>query len=483
MKKLIFVLVITIFAVNYLHAQTAETLTNSAIIKMVKAKLSDELIIDEINSSKVNFNMSIDSVKVLTNENVSTLVIQAMKVASEKQVQSTVHSQPSAVSGQPSATSSQPSAVSLQPSAISSQQSAVVNPQISVKNNTDTVKHIIINKETPAQPINEKPSVAIISQVQVSNPIEANRTIIVKKENPFKTEIISKISIDKSSFNINLISYVNPLQQLITLYDIQFVSLKGLAQKWNQQIKDTLEREKQIQKIIAQEEKALTDKMNGNAKVFTVEILNLKTKLTKDREYYRRLKNDMANYGKNLSAQIKNLSNENEKLINDKFSEVSKMVIKSHSSPAVNDTINTMTITKQNPDTNLVKHVSPFNVILNCYTNEINPICDTIVLWNKKALTLIHQDAKLAKQLEPLNKELQQYESQAKSVRKLNKQHISDLKKQCKSLNNERNQLADQMSDDSKKLSERVNQIKKEFSGALKDRFNEAIENIDYSYE
>ena len=90
---------------------------------------------------------------------------------------------------------------------------------------------------------------------------------------------------------------------------------------------------------------------------------------------------------------------------------------------------------------------------------------------------------KLAIQLEPFNKELQQYESEAKSVRKLNKQHISDLKKQCKTLNNEREKLDNQMDNDSKKLSEHLSQLKKEVSVAIKDRFNHAIENLDYSYE
>jgi hypothetical protein len=82
MKKVVSVLVIALFVVNSLHAQTTETLTNSTIIKMVKAKLSDDLIIDQINSSKVNFNVSTDSVKFLSDKNVSNKVIQVMKTAS-----------------------------------------------------------------------------------------------------------------------------------------------------------------------------------------------------------------------------------------------------------------------------------------------------------------------------------------------------------------------------------------------------------------
>jgi hypothetical protein len=527
MKKLVSVLVIILFAVNYLHAQTTETLTNSSIIKMAKAKLSDDLIIDEINNSKVNFNLSSDSVKVLTNENVSVPVVQAMKTANEKQVQSTVNSQQSTADSPQSIVNSQRTTVNNpqtivnnQPPIVSSQQTTFNSSQSTVTIHADTAKHIstestvhspqstigsqqttIKSQQTaannPQLTVSNQQSAVISQQTTVGNqilavsgpqttftkPVVSSAIIVDRQETATKTESASKNSIDISTFTINSLSYISPLKQLITFYDNQFNTLKGMSQKWNQQIKDTLEKEKQIRKIIAQDEKDIADKMNSNAKGYSSEIINSKTKLFKDRDSYRRLKNDMANYGKNLSEQIKTLSKETDRQINDKFSEISKIVAKSHPSPSVGDTINTMIITKQSTDTSLVNHISPLNVVLTFYKNGINPICDSIVLWNKKALALIHQDAKLAKQVDPLNKELQQYESQAKSVRKLNKQHISDLKKQCKSLNDERNQLAKQMGDDSRKLSDQVDQLKKNFSAALKDRFNHAIENIEYSYE
>jgi len=79
MKKIIGVLFITMFAFNYLSAQNSEALTNSTIIKMVKAKLSDDIIIDEINNSSTNFNISADSVIYLSLKNVSDPIIKAMK--------------------------------------------------------------------------------------------------------------------------------------------------------------------------------------------------------------------------------------------------------------------------------------------------------------------------------------------------------------------------------------------------------------------
>jgi hypothetical protein len=79
MKKIVSVLVFAVFAVSNLYPQTTETLTNSIILKMVRAKLSDELIIDEINNSRTSFNVSTDSIKLLLGNNVSEAVIRAMQ--------------------------------------------------------------------------------------------------------------------------------------------------------------------------------------------------------------------------------------------------------------------------------------------------------------------------------------------------------------------------------------------------------------------
>ncbi len=64
--------------------QTSGTLTNESIINLVKAKLSDDLIMNMINSSEVNFNVSVDSIIFLSKKNVSSAVITAMKNAMDK---------------------------------------------------------------------------------------------------------------------------------------------------------------------------------------------------------------------------------------------------------------------------------------------------------------------------------------------------------------------------------------------------------------
>lgn len=64
--------------------QILAALTNTSIIDMVKQKLSDGLIINMINRSRVDFNLSVDSMIYLSSQNVSSAVIMAMKNAMKR---------------------------------------------------------------------------------------------------------------------------------------------------------------------------------------------------------------------------------------------------------------------------------------------------------------------------------------------------------------------------------------------------------------
>jgi hypothetical protein len=62
-----------------------QVLTNQNIIDLVENKLSDDLIVNIISHSKVNFNLSVDSMVELSNQQVSSKVIMAMKQAMKNQ--------------------------------------------------------------------------------------------------------------------------------------------------------------------------------------------------------------------------------------------------------------------------------------------------------------------------------------------------------------------------------------------------------------
>lgn len=68
-------------------AEPKEIITNASVIKMTKAKLSEDLIIDVIKTSEVNFDLKVESMVNLSNNGVSSTVIKEMKNAMEKKKQ------------------------------------------------------------------------------------------------------------------------------------------------------------------------------------------------------------------------------------------------------------------------------------------------------------------------------------------------------------------------------------------------------------
>ncbi len=86
MKKHISLILTGLLIAVVVHAQDPETLTNSSVIKMSKANLSEELIIDMIRSSPAGYDLSDEAQRTLAGEGISRAVIQAMKSASETKV-------------------------------------------------------------------------------------------------------------------------------------------------------------------------------------------------------------------------------------------------------------------------------------------------------------------------------------------------------------------------------------------------------------
>jgi len=94
MKRTFSLILALLFAASLIQAQTPETLTNSSVIKMSKANLSEELITDMIKSSPVEFDLSDSGLKGLESANVSPVVIEAMKTAAGVTSQAVVKKDP-----------------------------------------------------------------------------------------------------------------------------------------------------------------------------------------------------------------------------------------------------------------------------------------------------------------------------------------------------------------------------------------------------
>lgn len=87
MKKHISLILTGLLIAVVIHAQNPETLTNSSVVKMSKANLSDELITDMIQNSPVKFDLSVSAIKNLEGEGVTAVVIQSMKSAAAKKTE------------------------------------------------------------------------------------------------------------------------------------------------------------------------------------------------------------------------------------------------------------------------------------------------------------------------------------------------------------------------------------------------------------
>jgi predicted nucleic acid-binding Zn-ribbon protein len=452
MKKLVSVLVIALLVLNSLHAQTTETLTNSTIIKMVKAKLSDDLIIDQINSSKVNFNVSTDSVKYLSGNNVSNKVIQVMKTVTGTLIL-------------PSGTTTTPPQPANLPVKDTLSQPAPKEPGMTVKEIPSTAATVQL-KDTLNTPAKEqrKPE-TLPSQEAPKGKITPENSNNIQMEEP--------------TISVTAIGYVIPLEELMIFFDNEFKTMSGVIQEWDKQIRISLEKGNQINGKILQVEKELTDKKNSDSRGFTNEIILMKKKLSEYRENNKQFENNMVTDGLKIVKEIDKMGSELDQSINKKFSDVSQLIKRTDPEPSANEIPKSISIPKQKINDNIVKYVAPVSEMLFCYQNEIISLRDIIELWNKKVITINKKDSELSKQLEPLTKELTDLQLNPK----VNKEKISALKKQSANIDKERKLLVRQMGSDSKELSGYLTQICKEVQSSVKERLSDIIENIKYSYQ
>src|SRR4030066_1219488 len=82
-KRLLSYLVLSVLSIILLvgtvSAQDKEVITNNTIIKMVKAKLGEDIIISKIRDLKTNFDLSTETLIKLKETGVSDNIINAMQ--------------------------------------------------------------------------------------------------------------------------------------------------------------------------------------------------------------------------------------------------------------------------------------------------------------------------------------------------------------------------------------------------------------------
>ncbi len=473
MKRFVSVLFLSLFAVICLHAQPAEKLTNSTIIKMVKAKLSDDLIIEEINNSEVNFNVSPDSIKYLSSKKVSFSVLKAMKAATDTQI--------NFVPGESSTNTNpvEPEQVQV-PAEETTREALIIQTDDPVKQ-PESEQPVTNTNDSGVQPVTNRGNDMIMKPGAEQLPARKEEPSIQSEPiQPTESERGNDNPNAESEVSVTAMSYVIPVTELMTFFDGEFNALTVIIHGWNQRIRNSLENGRQIKENITDVDQKLTDKKNADSKGFTNEIVLLKSQLSNYRAGYKKYKSDMLTDGATITKELKDLGSEADRSISSKFSKVSTMVKSANPDPSAELTkTKAITIPKQKVDDNVINYVSPAAEMLIFYQNEIKSIRDIILVWNEDVISVNRKDAELNNQLEPLNKELMNYQLNPKQ----NKLEINALKKQCATIEKAKKLVSQKIEKDSKDLSKYLDVIGKELQNSVKERFTDIIDHVNYSFQ
>ena len=441
-KKIVLVLAIAILAANSLYSQSDVPLTNSTIMKMVKARLADELIIDEIKNSPTRFNVSADSIKILTDNNVSEDVIKAMKAVTGNQTEA----------------------------AITAEIRSVDKTSEEISGNNEAVKsNNTISSEKPAEkaekiaddPKKESPEPPATPPVKPA--------VETRPETPAGETFLSE----------GAVGYVLPVTDLIKFYDSELKTLQGTIKTWDSKIRLSISEGNKIKEKITGLGKEITSKKNEDSRGFTDEIVVLKGKLDEYRETYLQFENTMVADGLKLIKEIEGYTSRLDKSLANKYSEVSQNVKKTSPDPSLSSSPDKITVTKQKIDDDVVAYVAPLSEMLFFYQNEISALHLIIESWNEKVAEISRKDKEILNEMEPLKMEMTSLQADQKK----NKKNIAELKDQIAGMEKERKQLAQQMGDESEELAKYLTTRCKTVQSSVRERITDIIENIKYSYQ
>jgi hypothetical protein len=424
MKKSTIIKFVFVFALSlsFFHLQAQTTLYNATVIKMAKAGLDDDLIMDEIISSKVQFDFSADSLKALSEANVSRALIEHMKLVNSKQNQNT-----------------------------------------STQENTTTA--FIKEEKKPSAPTITKDTITIAKVPEQIAPV-------AKKP-------ISKNSFESNSLVITTINYISPIQELVMFFDSEYQSLYKKISIWDKQLKDSLNKINQQKILVEKTEAELATKKNMDANAYDNNIDVLRNQLNKQRENYLTTKRNFENRRITLTTEIQLMNNNLIKNSSTKYSDVSKMIKKYDTTPAQGEQSKKTTINQAPIPTDLSHNIAALSQMLYYYRNQIQALNTLIIEWNNKALKIITEDAELKKQLALKENEYKTIKQDAKA----NKKKIQTIKSEISDIESKRKALKKQMNNDSNTLSKLIKDANGRVQNILKIRFADIISDINYCFQ
>jgi chromosome segregation ATPase len=430
MKKYIFLLLTGLAITLLVQSQTPETLTNSSVVKMSKAKLSDELIVEMIQTSPSRFDLSNGALKNLEGESVSTSVIEAMK--------KTGGNRNSTLPGQQ-------------------------------------------NKMEINEP--EKKPEKVLELKKEQKPVQNTELVSITKPESRKTGTDSGKT-DSSpgtgeEFTIEALNYITPLTDLVKFNENEFNSFEQNINEWDIKVRNLKSEVSKSREQMLQTEKVLMQKINADTKSFNDEIKSTSGTLKESREKYKESKTNLLEEGQDLVKKLEDLKNERLRSISKSYGEASQKVGAAQADPVIGENLAAVDYKLKKVSSETTEEIVYTNEILAWYQNEIIVLKGIIKDWNPRVEKVIAEDSRLRKQLEPVENKLNELKPNAKQ----NKADITALKKEISRIEKERKKLADQMKDDRKELSSYLKQLSDKNQDSVGERFTDIIENINYSFQ
>jgi hypothetical protein len=440
MKRSFILLVSLIFA-GLLHAQTDETLTNRSIIKMTKAKLADELIIDVIQSSVVNFDLGSDAISNLKSENVTEAVIEAMKKAAGPPKTPLADNPPLPEKEKPQNTIEPVTAVAV----------------------ATSVPNVAEPKITPQEEAKQTPELATMQY----------------PPQPLTTTAKAKIEMNEPAVTVEALKYLTPLKNLVSFHENEFRELTNYIIQWDKQIIDSTAEINRIGIKIQLLEAEMRAKKNADANKYSGEILGLIVKQTVFRQSYKQAKNNLVAIGETIAKKFDFISQGENRALSSEYDETRQQVQSSAASAASAAAAVPITFPRLSIISNTTKYLAPLTEMLSWHQNKINEIQLVVKKYNTKVVEVTAKDVELIKQSELINSKLDKYSSKPKVF----KSEIAALKKQKSAVGGQREMLADQMENDSTELAGYLKQSLAESQESAKQRLGDIIQNISYMFQ
>jgi len=154
----------------------------------------------------------------------------------------------------------------------------------------------------------------------------ANLVALIKDTIPKDTLIVQKP--EKEIVKLDLLNYVIPLEDLIRFFDDKYNILTDVIIKKDKRVRDSIAEGNRIIALITGINKELTDFKNADAKKYSNDIFLPKKKLADHRLRYSQYNTNMLVDGTKIGTELKEFSEQLNKDLDTKFSDVSQNIKK-----------------------------------------------------------------------------------------------------------------------------------------------------------